>query len=127
MNYFLIFDLRVSRNSYSKPGRSEMAEVRKGRLTGNANFASLTGTQRKKGKKSATPDSLGTNSIPYKQWPPPHHFLALSPGFCPSSYAFVPPLSIGAVPLGLWPAPQQFSVGIRSCGLECSLGHFPIP
>ena len=53
-----------------------MAEVRKGRLTGNANFASLTGTQRKKGKKSATPDSLGTNSIPYKQWPPPHHFLA---------------------------------------------------
>ena len=53
-----------------------MPEVNKGRLIGNANFTSMPTSKRKKERKSTAPDDLGTDSIPFKQWPPPHHFLA---------------------------------------------------
>ena len=53
-----------------------MTEENKGRLIGNANFTSISTAKRKKERKSTAPDDLGTDSIPFKQWPPPHHFLA---------------------------------------------------
>ena len=54
----------------------KMTEESKGRLIGNANFTSISTAKRKKERKSTAPDDLGTDSIPFKQWPPPHHFLA---------------------------------------------------